>query len=76
MSVENEDSYTGLAAVVLVTVTGMTHSELFVSEEKNCTRLLLETAVSQELFSLSTLLTHDKNLNLKHLLTLSNFCNK
>lgn len=49
MSGENEDSYTGLAAVVLVTVTGMTHSELFVSEEKNCTRLLLETAVSQEL---------------------------
>lgn len=37
---------------------------------KNCTRLLLETAVSQELFSMSILLTHDKNLNLKP----PNFC--
>lgn len=71
MSGENEDSYTGLAAVVLVTVTGMTHSELFVClRGKNCTRLLLETAVSQELFSMSILLTHDKNLNLKP----PNFC--
>lgn len=74
MSGENEDSYTRLAAVVLVTVTGMTHSEMFVSEEINCTHLLPETAVSQELFSMSTLLTHNKTLNLKHLLTLCNFC--